>query len=71
MSDQRCIDCEWMQVDNAMRRRCYSPQLRRLGVAGIMINFERSDEAEEGRSHETGTGKCGPQGLNHRRRAGF
>lgn len=68
MSDQRCKDCEYMQVDGDMRRRCYSPQLRRLGVAGILINFERSDEVEEGRSHEEGTGKCGPLGLNKKKR---
>ena len=67
MSDL-CRDCEWMQTDNQMRRRCYSPQLRRLGVAGILVNFERDDVAEPERSHAAGTGKCGPAKLNWRRR---
>lgn len=70
MSDSRCLDCEWMQRDSEMRRRCYSPQLRKLGVAGILINFERDDAPEEGRSHEDGTGKCGPNKLNFRKRVG-
>lgn len=69
MSDL-CRDCEWMQTDNEMRRRCYSPQLRRLGVAGILINFERDDTPEPERSHEAGTGKCGPAKLNWRRKEG-
>lgn len=71
MTDNRCADCEWMQIDNQMRRRCYSPQLRRMGTPGIPINFERSDEVEEGRSHDAGTGKCGPMKINYRRREGF
>ena len=68
MSDQRCKDCEYMQTDIEMRRRCYSPQLRKLGVAGILINFERDDAPEDGRSHEDGTGKCGPNALNKKKR---
>lgn len=71
MTDDRCTDCEWMQTDNQMRRRCYSPQLRRLGTTGIPINFERSDEIEDGRSHYAGTGKCGPSRLNWRKREGY
>ena len=68
MTDERCKDCDWMQTDNEMRRRCYSPQLRRFGYPGILINFERSDEIEEERKHDAGTGKCGPQALNFKRR---
>lgn len=70
MTDNRCTDCEWMRRDAEMRRRCYSPQLRKLGVAGILINFERSDEVEEGRSHDAGTGKCGPMKINFRKKVG-
>lgn len=65
-----CRECEWMQTDNQMRRRCYSPQLRRLRLGGILINFERDDTTEEGRIDEDGTGKCGPQKLNFKRRIG-
>ena len=68
MTDDRCKDCEWMQTDNQMRRRCYSPQLRKLGVPGILINFERDDVVEDDRNHEAGTGKCGTAKLNWKRR---
>lgn len=67
----KCLDCEWMQVDNRMNRRCYSPQLRKLGVPGIIIVFERDDAPEDGRSHEAGTGKCGPLKLNFKRKIGL
>lgn len=70
MTDDRCRDCEWMQLDKELRPRCYSPQLRKMGLPGILINFERDDTAEEGRSHEAGNGKCGPQRLNFKKRTG-
>jgi hypothetical protein len=65
-----CTDCEWGQRDNQMRMRCYSPQLRRLGTPGIIVQFERDDAVEEDRSHDKGTGKCGPTGLNKKKRIG-
>lgn len=70
MTDQRCKDCEYMRVDNEMRRRCYSPQLYKLGIAGILINFERDDAPEAGRDHKSGTGKCGPAALNKKPKVG-
>lgn len=68
---QLCADCKWMQRDNQMRSRCYSPQLTRLRLAGIIVNFERSDEPEPDRSHDLGTGKCGPNALNFISREGL
>lgn len=70
MTDQRCKDCEWMHLDNEMRRRCYSPQVRAARIAGILINFERDDAPEPDRSHQAGTGKCGPAAINKRKREG-
>lgn len=70
MTDDRCKDCEFMQPDKQMRRRCYSPQLRKVGMAGIIINFERDDTPEDNRSAEAGTGKCGSAGRNFKRRTG-
>lgn len=66
-----CNDCVWMQRDTEMRARCYAPQLLRLRLAGILVNFERDDALEEGRSHADGTGKCGPMKLNHKRREAY
>jgi hypothetical protein len=63
-----CADCEHMKRDNDMRARCYSPQLVKLGVAGILTVFERDEYPEPDRTHQAGTGKCGPQHLNHRKR---
>ena len=63
-----CRDCEWMKRDTEMRARCYSPQLTKLRLAGILVNFERSHEPEPDRSHALGTGKCGPTHLNFKRR---
>jgi hypothetical protein len=65
-----CHDCEWMQRDNDMRARCYSPQLRKLGTPGIIVQFERDSAPEPERSHDTGTGKCGPSAINKQRRIG-
>ena len=68
MNDNRCNDCEWAQTDIKSRRRCYSPQVRKSGLSGMMINFERDDFSEPDRSHAAGTGKCGPSALNFRKR---
>lgn len=71
MSDPRCVDCAYMVRDSQMRRRCYSPQLKKLGIAGTLINFERDDTVEPGRSHEAGTGKCGSLQKNYKGRVGI
>lgn len=51
-----------------MRRRCYSPQIKAAGLAGILVNFERDATAEPNRSREAGNGKCGQMGHNYKRR---
>lgn len=61
-----CRDCLYMRRDLEFRERCYSPQLYAMSTPGIPCTFERDDAIEEGRSHDDGTGKCGPQGLNRR-----
>lgn len=71
MTDTRCYDCAYLKIDNEMRRRCYSPQLYKLRTPGILINFERDDEREDGRSHDAGTGKCGAAKLNFKQRIGL
>ena len=63
-----CNDCEWMRLDNQMRRRCHSPPLQKLRVPGMMVNFELDDLPEPDRSHESGTGKCGPTRINYKKR---
>jgi len=68
---QICADCKWMQRDNQMRSRCYSPQLTKMRTAGIIVNFKRDATPEPDRSHELGTGKCGPNALNFIRREGL
>lgn len=59
-----------MVRDSQMRRRCYSAELKKLGIAGILINFERDTTLEPGRSREAGTGKCGAAGNNYKKRVG-
>jgi hypothetical protein len=71
MSESLCRDCAFMRPDlKTWHTRCYSPQLEKLGLAGILVNFERDAEPEEGRSHANGTGKCGPLALNKKQREG-
>lgn len=67
-TDALCRDCAHMRRDAEMRARCYSPQLQKLKYAGMIVNFERDGEVEPDRSHADGTGKCGTQGLNFKRR---
>lgn len=68
MTDPRCESCAYMVRDARMRRRCYSPQIKKAGLAGILINFERDATPEPERSVEAGNGKCGPLELNYKRR---
>ena len=65
-----CADCEYMRRDTDMRPRCYSPQLVKMRVPGILTVFERDEHVEPDRHHEAGTGKCGPTALNKQRRIG-
>ena len=72
MTDQPalCQSCEYLKIDDRMNRRCYSPQLHKLRLAGINVVFERDNTIEDGRSHEAGTGKCGPMKINFRKKVG-
>ena len=72
MTDQPplCHDCEYLKIDARMNRRCYSPQLQKLRLSGINAVFERDNTVEEGRSHDAGTGKCGPTALNKKPKVG-
>lgn len=64
-----CRSCQYMREDEqTWHLRCYSPQLIKLHLGGILVNFERSSEPEPDRSHDLGTGKCGNQALNYRKR---
>lgn len=65
-----CRDCEYMRRDEAWRPRCYSPQLIKLGYAGMHTAFERDSEDEPMRSLEAGTQKCGPEALNRTAKEG-
>ncbi len=65
-----CADCEYMKRDKEHRMRCYSPQLVKFGFPGILVNFECDVVIEGCRSHEAGTGKCGPQRINYIKREG-
>ena len=50
------------------RERCYSPQLRKMRLAGTIVVFERDATPEEGREPGTEIQKCGPAGLNFQKR---
>ena len=64
-----CRSCQYMREDEkTLHLRCYSPQLVKLRLGGILVNFERSSEPEPDRSHDLGTGKCGASALNFKRR---
>lgn len=67
MTHPLCLSCEYHKRGvNSWHIRCYSPQVIKAGLAGILVNFERDDFPEEGRSHQDGTGKCGPNLLNRK-----
>lgn len=69
MSKSLCLSCAYMRRDpESFHIRCYSPQLIKMRLGGILVNFERDDTPEEGRSHSEGTGKCGPTALNRKPR---
>lgn len=66
-----CLSCVHMRRDAVTyHMRCYSPQLLKLRLGGILCNFERSTEPEPDRSHDLGTGKCGPDAVNREARRG-
>ena len=66
-----CKDCAHMNRSfgrgNA-RERCYSPQLQKMGLPGMIVAFERDVYPEEGREPGTDIQKCGPAGLNFQKR---
>lgn len=63
-TDSQCRDCAHMHPDRDGGRWCSSPQiLKHLGHS-IRCVWERDNTVEKGRSHEAGTGKCGPQAAN-------
>ncbi len=71
MSHNLCLSCDYMRRDQVtFHLRCYSPQLLKLRLGGILVNFERDSEPEPERSHADGTGKCGPTALNRKPREG-
>ena len=62
-----CHDCAYVRIDEkTWHTRCYSPQLVKLRLGGIIVAFERDATIEDGRSHDDGTGKCGEIALNFR-----
>ena len=69
MSDL-CADCTYMRKDAELRARCYSPQLVKLRLGGILVNFERDATPEPDRSRDDGTGKCGPLRFNFKKKDG-
>lgn len=62
-----CEDCEFLRRDLEGRKRCYSPQLMSMKLAGIPAVFERDATREPSRD-TAGTRKCMPEGLNFKRR---
>ena len=62
-----CEDCEFLRRDLEGRKRCYSPQLVNMKLAGILAVFERDATQEPGR-YFAETRKCMPEGLNFKRR---
>ena len=67
MSNHLCRSCAYMREDEkTLHLRCYSPQLIKIRLGGILVNFERSSEPEPDRSHDLGTGKCGPTAINRK-----
>ncbi len=67
MTNPLCLACEHSKRDNSTwHLRCYSPQVIKAGLSGILVNFERDGVPEEGRSHDAGTGKCGAMALNRK-----
>ncbi|HLO78175.1 MAG TPA: hypothetical protein VK196_17100 [Magnetospirillum sp.] len=71
MSEDPCRSCAHMKRDDEWRLRCYSPQLQRQRLAGILCLFERDTHPEPAREAARGTGKCGPAAANHVERIGL
>lgn len=67
-TDSLCRDCEHMRPDEDGGRWCWSPQLIALQGRGTRCVFERDSFPEPERTHSSGTGKCGQQALNFKRR---
>jgi hypothetical protein len=67
-TDALCRDCAHMRPDEDGGRWCYSPQILKAQGRGTRCIFERDNFSEPERSHDNGTGKCGPQHLNFKRK---
>lgn len=67
-TDNMCRDCEFMHPDREGGRWCSSPQILAFQGHSIRCVWERDNAPEPERSHANGTGKCGPQHLNFKRR---
>lgn len=67
-TDALCRDCAHMRPDDDGGRWCYSPQIIKLQARPTRCIFERDNFVESERSHDKGTGKCGPAHLNWKRR---
>ena len=68
ITDALCRDCAHMRPDGDGGRWCYSPQIIKAQGRGTRCIFERDGFPETERSHDTGTGKCGPRHLNFQRK---
>jgi len=68
-TDALCRDCAHMRTYDDGSRWCHSPQIHKAqNGRGTRCVFEVDHYPETGRSHEAGTGKCGPTKRNFKRR---
>ena len=67
-TDLLCRDCAHMRLADDGGRWCWAPQLVKLQGRGTRCVFERDTYPEPHRSHDNGTGKCGPGFMNFKRR---
>ncbi len=63
-----CRDCAYLDRRTDERWRCRSPQLLSMRLAGILCAFERDPTFEEDRGCISPGRKCGPEGLNYKRK---
>lgn len=67
-TDALCRDCAHMRTQEDGGRWCHAPQLLKAQGRGSRCIFERDGYPEPDRSHDKGTGKCGPFHINFQRR---
>lgn len=70
-TDSMCRDCEHMHPDREGGRWCSSPQLLKFYGRSVRCVWERDNAPEPERSHEDGTGKCGQEGKNFKRKEAY